>query len=217
MMTAFDRYKASSYAAYNFKLPERYDSSLITRLCGVSRMDDTVMEELGADIQSLSILDVGCATGRLLSRLARAGATKLAGTDLAPRILDVARVKLKGLSTEAELKAADCEEHLPWDSATFDVVTMTGVLHHFYRPQPALSEVCRVLKPGGRLILVDPCFFTPVRYIFNIWLRFHPHDGDYRFYTPTEAQRLFDNDTWPHVKAKRLDWCYFSVLAVRSD
>ena len=215
-MTAFDRYKASSYAAYNFKLPERYDSSLVTRLCGVSRMDDAVVEELEGDIQSLSVLDVGCATGRLLGRLARAGAAKLAGTDLAPRILDVARAKLTEFGAEPQLRAADCEDHLPWDSTTFDVVTMTGVLHHFYRPHPALSEIRRVLKPGGRLILVDPCFFTPVRQVFNIWLLVHPHDGDYHFYTPAKAERLFDGDLWTGVRSQRINWCYFSVKAFRS-
>jgi SAM-dependent methyltransferase len=214
---AYDRYKASSYQNYNFKLPERYDETLAARFFGVSRMDDFVLEELGGSVGTSSILDVGCATGRLLQRLAQAGARNLAGADLAPRILDVARGKLTGFDIECELKCADCEDTLPWDSATFDVVTMTGVLHHFYRPQAALREVGRVLRDGGRLILVDPCFFSPIRHIFNLCLRIHPHEGDCHFYATRDAHRLFGRGLWAEARSRRIDWCCFSVVASRAS
>ena len=86
-----DRYKASSYRTYNDKLPERYDTSLAVRLFRVPLMDDFVLAQLGSDPRAVAVLDVGFATGRLLDRLASAGVRDLTGTDLAPRILEVAR------------------------------------------------------------------------------------------------------------------------------
>jgi 2-polyprenyl-3-methyl-5-hydroxy-6-metoxy-1,4-benzoquinol methylase len=89
-----DRYKASSYRSYNSKMPLRYDTCLWNRFCQTPLWDRVIVDELRPHIHSLRILDVGCATGRLLARLARAGARQLCGADLAPRILEVAVEKL---------------------------------------------------------------------------------------------------------------------------
>ena len=83
-----DRYKASSYRSYNFKMPSRYDTCIWTKFAPL--MDRDMIHELGPHLSSLRVLDVGCATGRLLESLAKAGATQLFGVDLAPRILEVA-------------------------------------------------------------------------------------------------------------------------------
>lgn len=183
-----DRYKASSYRSYNFKMPSRYDTCIWTKYGPL--VDGLIIEELGPHLASLRILDVGCATGRLLLRLAEAGATDLSGVDLAPRILEVAAAKLSKIGTPVTLRTADAEDRLPWDEDAFDAATLTGVLHHFFRPLEALAEIRRVLRAGGRLLVLDPCFFAPVRQILNLAFRVVPHDGDYHFYSPTEAARL---------------------------
>ena len=89
-----DRYKRSSYRTYNSRKAKRYDSSLAVQFYRPELMDDAVLEELGSEVPSLAILDVGCATGRLLRRLADAGAHDLAGIDLVPAILETARASL---------------------------------------------------------------------------------------------------------------------------
>jgi ubiquinone/menaquinone biosynthesis C-methylase UbiE len=212
-----DRYKASSYRAYNFKLPERYDSCFWMRFCQVSRWDQVIRTELGPDISSLRILDVGCATGRLLSTLAQAGANNLAGVDLAPRILDVARCKLTEQQVEAEFRAADAEDNLPWPSESFDVVSLTGVLHHFYRPHDALQEVCRVLRTGGRLLVIDPDFVAPVRQLVNLWLWVVPHQGDCRFYSRRSATRLLEGAGLRSVRSERLGVWSYLIVAVKAS
>ena len=206
----YDRYKASSYRAYNFKMPDRYDSCFWIGFCQANRWDEAVCAELDPDIASLRILDIGCATGRLLSTLAQAGAKNLAGADLAPRILDVARRKLADQRVEADLRVADAEDVLPWPSDSFDVTTLTGVLHHFYRPGDALREIHRVLRPGGRLLVLDPDFFPPVRQIANLYLRVGPHDGDFRFYSRRRAIRLLESVGLRHSRSRRVGlWAYF--------
>ena len=178
-------------------------------------MDDFVLDVIGHSVASLSILDVGCATGRLLERLAEAGARKLAGSDLAPRILEVARRKLTRFDIKPDLRDADAETLLPWAADTFDIVVLTGVVHHFSRPESALREIKRVLRPGGALIIADACFFPPVRELFNLCLRIHPHEGDYRFYTGKQLRRLLLACDWMVHRCQRLNWWSFGIVARR--
>lgn len=212
-----DRYKASSYRSYNYRMPSRYDTSIWMDLCQVPLWDRTVVQELGPSIGSLRILDVGCATGRLLQRLAEAGATELFGIDLAPRILDVARAKLSKSGTRVELRDADAEDSLPWQADSFDAVTMTGVLHHFFRPRQALAEVRRVLRPGGRLVLIDPCFFPPLRQVVNTVLRVSPHQGDFHFYSRSAAGRLLQSAGFALRNSRRVGCWAFLANVLKPD
>jgi len=209
-----DRYKASSYRSYNFKMPERYDTAYFQTLCQVPLWHRVVVEELQPRIESVRILDVGCGTGTLLADLARCGAKSLAGADLAPRILDVAREKLLAAHATVDLRVADVEEPLPWPPESFDVVTLTGALHHFYRPHAALDDIYRVLAPVGRLLIVDPGFVTPLRQIFNAYLRLLPHDGDFHFYSSRAATALLAQAGFRCEVPRRVGlWAYLLVGA----
>jgi ubiquinone/menaquinone biosynthesis C-methylase UbiE len=208
----FDRYKASSYHSYNFKMLSSYDTCIWLKLCQVALWDRTLVRALGPNIGSLRILDVGCATGRLLQRLAEAGATQLCGADLAPRILELARERLSDTEAAVELRAADAEDRLPWDRDSFDAVLLTGVLHHFFRPRDALAEVHRVLRPGGRLLVIDPCFFPPLRQLINLALRIAPHAGDFHFYSPKDTVDLLSTLGFEVEPARRVgSWAFLAV------
>ncbi len=198
-----DRYKASSYRAYNTKMPSCYDTAIWSK--GAAACDRAIVEQLGDDVRSLRILDVGCATGRFLDHLAGAGAAHLAGCDLAPAILEVAAKKLAQRGVRADLRVADAEDWLPWDDGSFDAATLTGVLHHFFRPQDALAEIRRVLCPGGRLLVIDACFFPLVRQIVNLALRVAPHDGDCHFYTRAQAARLL-TEVGFEIRKRQMGW-----------
>jgi ubiquinone/menaquinone biosynthesis C-methylase UbiE len=204
-----DRYKASSYRSYNFKMPACYDTAIWSKYAPL--MDQFVVQELGPHISSLRILDVGCATGRLLKRLAEAGATQLSGADLAPGILAVAAEKMSEAGIVVDLRTADAEDCLPWDDEFFDAATLTGVLHHFFRPRDSLAEVRRILRPGGRLLIIDGCLFPLVRQIINTALRVAPHDGDCHFYSTREAAAMLADLEFEILQTRRLGWgAYFS-------
>jgi ubiquinone/menaquinone biosynthesis C-methylase UbiE len=213
-----DRYKASSYRAYNLKQPERYDASFWMRFCQTGAWDRAVIDVLGPGrLGELSILDVGCATGRLLCALGDAGAGRLAGADLAPRILEVAREKLAARGLPADLRVADAEDRLPWSDDAFDVVTLTGVLHHFYRPADALREMARVLRPGGLAVLVDPGFFPPLRQLLNLALRIAPHEGDCHFHSMDGARKLLERTGLRCTGARRVGlWAWLLSAAAGS-
>ena len=210
-----DRYKASSYRSYNFKMPSRYDTSFWQKFCQTPLWDRTIVEELQSDTISLRVLDVGCATGRLLEQLAKVGAVELFGIDLAPRIVEVARKKLSKTAASVDLRTGDAEDALPWNGDFFDAVTLTGVLHHFFRPRDALTEVLRVLRPGGRLFIIDPCFFPIVRQILNLALRVAPHDGDFHFYSSREAVELLAEVGYEVGRARRVGLWAFIVDACK--
>jgi ubiquinone/menaquinone biosynthesis C-methylase UbiE len=188
-----DRYKANGLRAYNQKWPERYDSSAFIRFW-ISGYDQTVVSAIDGLDRNSRILDVGCATGRLLGTLASAGFGNLAGVDIAERIVSVSKRRLEQIGVLAELRVADAETGLPWCSSSFDIVTVTGVFHHFFRPEMAIQEISRVLSPGGKVVIVDPWFPPIVRHIINIALRVKPHSGDYRFYSPRGIIALFNRN-----------------------
>jgi len=135
-----------------------------------------------------TILDVGCGTGSALLVLAERHPVLLAGVDISPKAIAVARGKLSCL--RANLWAGDAETGLPWPEETFDVVTMTAVIHHFPDPEKVLPHIARVLKPAGRLIIAEPHFLFPILQIANLLLKIYPLNGDLHFFSLRGLRRL---------------------------
>lgn len=104
------------------------------------------------------VLDVGCGTGSLaLVAKERVGATgRVCGIDPGPRQIMRARSKAtrRGFSLEFQVGAI---EQLPYPDQSFDVVLSTLMMHHLPDDlkRRGLEEVARVLKPSGRLLIVD--------------------------------------------------------------
>jgi ArsR family transcriptional regulator len=99
-----------------------------------------------------TIADLGCGTGSFTLELARSGAHVI-GVDQSASMLKLARKYLRELDN-AELRQASLEA-LPIPDATCDVATMVLVLSYVARIEPVLLEARRILKPGGRLLVVD--------------------------------------------------------------
>jgi len=96
-------------------------------------------------------LDVGCGDGDLSLALVLAGA-HVTGIDADPRMLEAARHRFEAARAEVCLAKADAQA-LPFENASFDVVTAVTVLCFVHEPDRAISEMARVLKPGGRLVI----------------------------------------------------------------
>jgi SAM-dependent methyltransferase len=99
-----------------------------------------------------AVLDVGCGNGYVLSRYARAGA-HTTGIDLTETAVEICRKRFEIMGLEGQFRQANAEA-LPFADGSFDCVTSMGVLHHTPDTAKAVSEVFRVLKPGGRLIVM---------------------------------------------------------------
>lgn len=96
------------------------------------------------------VLDVGCGTGNVALTAAREGA-HVVGSDLTPELLSEAKTAADVAGVEdVEWREADAEA-LPFDDASFDVVL--SQFGHMFAPRPevAVAEMLRVLRPGGRI------------------------------------------------------------------
>jgi SAM-dependent methyltransferase len=98
------------------------------------------------------VLDVGCGNGYVLSHYARHGA-EVDGIDITPTAVRLCQQRFAFLGLHGQFQEADAE-HLPFPDAHFDCVCSMGVLHHVPDPPRAVAEIHRVLKPGGRLIVM---------------------------------------------------------------
>lgn len=99
-----------------------------------------------------AVLDVACGTGDLTAMLARRGPARIVGADFCPPMLQRAREKFPRLPVE--WLEADAMA-LPFGTAEFDVVTIAFGLRNLPQPAAALREFARVLRPGGRLVVLD--------------------------------------------------------------
>lgn len=101
-----------------------------------------------------SLLDLGTGTGRMLE-LMNPLYNRAVGVDASPNMLAVARANLDRAGVaNAQVRLGDIY-NLPLPRAAFDVVVIHQVLHFLDDPQRALAEAARVLRPGGRLLIVD--------------------------------------------------------------
>ena len=98
------------------------------------------------------VLDVGCGNGYVLSKYAQEGA-EVYGVDITHTALALCTQRFALLGSHGHFTLGNAEE-LPFAEGTFDCVCSMGVLHHTPSPARSVEEIFRVLKPGGRLIVM---------------------------------------------------------------
>jgi len=117
------------------------------------RILDLVLPSRGG----IDALDAGCGTGFLSFELAARG-HHVIGVDFAPSMIAEARRKAAELGVSSvRFEEADAEQ-LPFTPASFDLVISRHLLWTLPHPEAAIDEWIRVLRPGGRLVVVDGQF-----------------------------------------------------------
>jgi SAM-dependent methyltransferase len=107
------------------------------------------------------LLDVGCSVGNLLS----IDPEHSVGVEIDPRAVEICRER--GFAAEV----VDLNEPLPFEPGTFGTVHCRHVIEHVWQPLHLMREMRRVLRKGGRLVLLTPDF----RYAFRTFYDDHTH------------------------------------------
>ncbi len=128
---------ASDYAADN-------ESNLVN-----SHYERPAMLKLLGDVNGEKVLDAGCGAGPLAAELGSRGAI-VSGFDASSEMIAIARRKL---GPAVDLRVAELGAKLAYSDDSFDCVAASLVLHYLEDWGPALAELHRVLRPGGRLVL----------------------------------------------------------------
>ena len=137
-----------------------YDKSLIDKLpdavassyCGVGNL--FTLGEINTGEQ---VLDIGCGAGvdTIFASMMTGPTGNVAGVDIVPEMLQQAETNLRMTDLKNVTFKNASSENLPFHDDTFEVVISNGVINLIPDKEAALSEIFRVLKPAGRLMVAD--------------------------------------------------------------
>ena len=162
--------------AYDFdKIASSYDRLNHIMTAGMDRLwrrraaKEAIMTARRKTVSATNALalDVACGTGDMAVELLKRGCS-VTGIDLSEEMLAIARRK----TAEANFQLANAEA-LPFDDASFDAVTSAFGIRNFVHLDKGLAEMARVLKSGGRMVILE--MSTPdsalVRPFYNLYTR----------------------------------------------
>ena len=112
------------------------------------------------------VLDVATGTGDLAIALKNTGAQEIIGLDISPGMLNVGSEKVKALSLDNQINMVLGDgEKLPYEDGYFDVATVAFGVRNFEELDKGLNEIFRVLRQGGRLLILETA--VPTRFPFK--------------------------------------------------
>jgi len=121
------------------------------------------------------ILDVATGTGDFAVEALRLNPDKIIGIDISEGMLDMGRKKMvkRGLDSKIDLRSGDSEK-LAFEGNKFDAIIVAFGVRNFENLEKGLSEMLRVLKPGGKVVILEfskPTGF-PFRHLYHFYFRF---------------------------------------------
>lgn len=140
----------------------------------------TLLGDYSGDNRSMSLLNIGCGTGAMLDELEHFGT--VIGADFAEEALGFCKTRGHNLGNKYRLCRADAR-HLPFAGSSFDTVTAMDIIEHIDKDNLAMTEIARVLKPGGRLFATVPAFMS-------LWSGHDEALHHYRRYTVPHFRKL---------------------------
>lgn len=138
------------------QVAKRYDITNTILSFGIHHLWRTKLVKLSQVSKGASVLDCATGTGDLAIEFKKAvGANgKVIGTDFNAEMISTAPEKAKAQGLEIDFKIADAMD-LKFADATFDVVSISFGIRNVGNPLKAITEMNRVLKPGGRLMVLE--------------------------------------------------------------
>lgn len=130
-----------------------YDS--ISKLSPYQKMQEMILEQSDLKSSNLTLLDAGCGSGNFLRLLSqREKLPNITAVDASTVMITKARKKCR--NSKINWKQLDLNAALPFEDSSFDRIVCTNVLFALQDPKRTVTELSRVLKPGGRIVLATP-------------------------------------------------------------
>ncbi|MPT35585.1 MAG: bifunctional demethylmenaquinone methyltransferase/2-methoxy-6-polyprenyl-1,4-benzoquinol methylase UbiE, partial [Flavobacterium sp.] len=119
-----------------------------------------------SDKKPQTVLDIATGTGDLAILMTKTSATKIIGLDISSGMLEVGKQKIEhlNLSNKIEMVLGD-SENIPYSDNYFDAITVAFGVRNFETLEKGLSEILRVLKPGGVFVILETS--VPTRFPFK--------------------------------------------------
>jgi ubiquinone/menaquinone biosynthesis C-methylase UbiE len=134
---------------------DSYDDSVLQRLLFMPSHDYVLGELEQSASKPFRMLDIGCGTGAFARRvLHEHRESEVWGVDFSSKMISAGMKRERTHDPRMKFVQADSES-LPLASDSFDVVSCSNSFHHYPNQATAVSEMYRVLRPGGRLIIID--------------------------------------------------------------
>lgn len=157
------------------------------------------------------LLDIGCGTGSLLQAITESyPLVKVVGVDLSVEMLKVAQNKqIKDSALIAS--QAQC---LPFRSKSFDIVVSCNAFHYLRKHEECLSEIARVLKPQGRIVITDWCDDYIACRVCDLFLRVF-NRAHFKTYGRRACEHLLRNAGYSNVQVERykINWLWGLMTA----
>tara|TARA_B100001063_G_scaffold25013_1_gene19039 strand:+ start:758 stop:1498 length:741 start_codon:yes stop_codon:yes gene_type:complete len=115
---------------------------------------------LNLNAKNSEILDYGCGVGPVIEKVIKFNPKKIIGIDISDVSISKAKAKFTNLNSKVELIVNNCE-NTTFSNNTFDIVYGLGILHHL-KFSKCINEISRILKPGGKLIFIEPLGTNPL-------------------------------------------------------
>ena len=181
-----------------------YDKSILQHLVfrASHKMFSNRITNIHNEKNDIKILDVGCGTGEFISNLGpQFKEAEFYGVDLSSDMIKIAKSKLE--RNGVSLKVGDVE-NLPYEDNSFDIITCSHSFHHYPNKDKAAREMHRVLKKGGRVMIVDGCRDVPFgRVIFDIVTLLEKHV--YHLFAH-EFENIFSEAGFHEIDQKRFNF-----------
>lgn len=154
---------------------------------------DRILESFATGCEGQRLLEVGCGLGLELAQLGRLG-FRVTGIDLAPAAVKLCNGYLRSQNVQGEAVLQNAEQ-LEFPDDTFDAVYSSGVLQHTPNIRQAIDEIWRVLRPGGKILVIlyhKRSWFYLLHKISGVNVEFESDDAPIvNAYTKSELRQLF--------------------------
>ena len=148
-------------------------------------------------------LDIGCGTGWAV-RLAAETVNYhgfFYGVDLSEKMIEKANQNFEGKENFHFIKADS--RAIPLDGGKFDAIICTHSFHHYIDPQAVVNEIYRLLKPGGKVFVLDPTVDSVFGRVIDIIIRFVQPEH-VKMYSTGEFMRFFEAAGLSYIRTETI-------------